>query len=808
MTDTFLLDARHVMRALARSPMFVFVAVLSTGAGIGVNTAVFSWLDSLVLHPFPAVTQPERVVGLETLSPGGVESPLPYSVIRDWRTEARTLSAVAAWTITRVAGRVEGDAHAAPLVAMAVSGSYFGVLGVGASLGRTLMDADERERAPVVVLGHGFWLRQYGADPRSLGRTLFLNGLPFTVVGVAPPKFAGTYLGVVPDVFVPVTLQPAITGQNVLDDRRARAFQAVARLAPGVTRADSQRELDAVARRLSEAAGDRPVTSAVVKDIRTQYLGGLVLPILAATLVVTATLLLVGCANVASLLLVRATSRGPELALRVALGAPPARVARLVLLEAAVLALAGGAVGIAMAYLARGTLSSLFPTGAFPLSLSIELNVRVLLFALGSVIVVVILCSWLPAARAARSSPGSALRAGRQSYSRAGTRARSSIVSLQLGFSLLSVVTAALFVRALQRSASVDIGFSDPKSVLLVGTDLAAARLDDTGAVTALRQLLARTRALPGVVSATAATVVPLGLGGVRTVDVRIDGFTPAPDESMSAVRALVGSDYARTMGIRVLSGRDLGDADRLGATPVALVNETMARRFWPNESALGRRVDAGRGWATVVGVVASGKYGTLMEAPQLAVYLPLAQWPQRTITLHVRTSNDPLAMVPSVRGVLSGVHPDLPALQPRTLLTHIGGATFIPRVGVRVLGAFATTVLALAAFGLYGALAVAVATRSRELAIRTALGAGRGAILWSVGGQAARITVVGIALGTGLAVLAARALRPRPLDVGAIDAATYFGGLSALVAAVALAAWLPARRAMRVDPLVVLRGD
>ena len=204
----------------------MLIAVLSIGAGIGVNTAVFSWLDSLVLHPFPAMTQPDRVVGLETLSPGSVESPVPFPVLREWRAETRTLSAVAAWTITRVAGRADRDVHASPLVAMAVSGSYFEVLGVRPSLGRALVDSDERRRTPVAVLGDGFWRRQYGSDPRVLGRTLFLNGLPFTVVGIAPPRFAGTYLGVVPDLFVPVTLHPALVGQNVLEDRRARAFQA------------------------------------------------------------------------------------------------------------------------------------------------------------------------------------------------------------------------------------------------------------------------------------------------------------------------------------------------------------------------------------------------------------------------------------------------------------------------------------------------------------------------------------------------------------------------------------------------------
>jgi len=808
MFETLTLDARHAMRALARSPVFVVVTVLSTAFGVGVNTAVFSWLDNLVLHPFPAVARPDRVVGVETLSPGGVESPVSYPTVREWQREAHTVVTVAAWTMTRASARAEGDRNAAPIVAMLVAGGYFDVLGTQVLLGRPMTREDDRARTPVAVLGYEYWRRQYDADPGSLGRTVFVNGLPFTIVGVAAPHFTGTYAGVVPDIFVPLTLHPALTGQNMLDDPRARAFQVVARLAPGATPQDCQRELDAMTRRSSAAAGDRPIIGAVVKDIRTQYLGGVMAPILSATLVITVVLLLVGCANIGSLLVVRATARSSELAVRLALGASPLRLARLVLVEAVLLIAVGAGGGVAVAHIGRGWLVSLFPTGAFPLTLPIELNSRVLLFALGLVAAVTVLCAGIPAGRAALSAPASALRVARQSSGRSPGRLRAFVVSTQLAFALLCVVTGALFVRALEGSAAVDVGFRGPASVLLVGTDLGAARLNDTATAMALRQVLTRTRALPGVVGATAATAVPLGLGGVRMVDMRVDGFTPAPDETMSAFRAVVGSEYARTLGIRVVTGRDLTDADRAGTTPVALVNAEFARRFWPNENPIGRRVDAGHGWATVVGVLATGKYGTLAEPPQLAVYLPLEQWPQRTVTLHIRTGTDPLALVPLVRDVLSGIHPDLPALQARTLAMHINGATFVPRVGVRVIGFFAAAALALAALGLYGALAIAVALRSRELAIRVALGAGRWRVLRSVGGQLGQIAFLGLGLGTALVVFAGRVLQGKPLELGALDPGTYMIAIGALLVAIAAAATAPTWRALRVEPIAVLRGD
>ena len=807
MLDTFLLDTRHAVRALARSPIFVVVAVMSLGTGIGVNTAVFSWMDSLVLRPFPALTEPGRVVGLETVSAGGVESPVSYPTLQAWREESRSFSGVSAWTITRVAGRAQGDANATPLIAMAVSGSYFEVLGVVPALGRVFGEADERSRARVVVLGHAHWHRQYGANPAVVGRALVLNGLPFTIMGVAAARFAGTYVGVVPDAFVPVTVHPDLSGQNLLDDRRARAFQSVARLGPGVTRGDAQRELDAIARRLSHDAGDRPVTGAVVKDIRTQYLGGLLLPLLSATIVVTGLLLAIACANVASLLLVRSQARRAELSLRMALGASRWSVARVVFLEIGIVTVVGAAVGLGMAQLARGVLSSLFPMGPFPMTLPIALNMRVLRFAIGAAVLVATICAWLPVSRAVSVPPSGVLRAGNAFAGRASMRMRSVVVSLQLGVSLLSLVTSGLFVRAVQRAASVNVGFADPHHVLLVGTDLAATRLDDTTSANMLRQLLTRVRSLPGVQTATAANVIPLGLGGVRTVDVRVDGFTPAIDESMAAVRILAAADYARTMGIPVLAGRDLTDADRHGSTPVALVNATFARRFWPNGSALGRRVDGGHGWATVVGVVADGKYGALTEAPQLAVYFPLDQWLQRTLTLHVRTAGDPLAIVVPIRNTLSSVNGDLAVLQPRTLAAHTAGATFVHRTGVRVVGVFGAAALALAALGLYGALAFTVAARAQELAIRTALGARGRDIAWSVGRQAAGIAGWGGVAGTGLALLAARALRAQIPGIEAIDIATYLAALGVLMLAVAAAAWLPARRAARADSLAVLRG-
>src|SRR5215208_129860 len=472
-----LLDLRHAARALRRSPVVVTIAVLSIGLGVGANAAVFSWMDNLVLRPFPGIPDPDRLVGLEVAAPDGDGWPLSYPTYREWRDGSRAFSGVAAWTVSRVSARDEHEKGSLPLVATSVSEGYFDVLGVKAAIGRTLTPADEREVAPVAVLSHAYWTRRYAGDRGVLGRTLFLNGQPVSIVGVAAPRFVGTYVGVVPDLFVPVTLQPRLTGvaaATAFEDRGSRWVQAVARLAPGVPRERAQAELDALARRLSAAAGDRPVTGALVVDARRQFLGGIVFPLFAAMLAVTALLLLVACANVVSLLLVRADGRRHEVAVRVALGASRTDIVRLAAAESVLLAAAGSALGVLIALLSRSVLYALIPVGTFPITLPIELNARALLFALLVAVVVAAACTVGPALAGSRTPPAGSLKGASRAVAPAASRVRSTLVAGQLAFSLLCLVTAGLFMRGLRAASAVELGFSDPDRVLLVGTDLSA----------------------------------------------------------------------------------------------------------------------------------------------------------------------------------------------------------------------------------------------------------------------------------------------------------------------------------------------
>jgi predicted permease len=478
------------------------------------------------------------------------------------------------------------------------------------------------------------------------------------------------------------------------------------------------------------------------------------------------------------------------------------------LLESGLLAAAGSALGFGAAYAARGVLYSLLPRGVFPISLPIPINWRVLVVSLIAALVVTIACGLGPAFAAMRVSAPEALRVGARSVAGGRGRLRSAIVSGQLALCVLALVLAGMFMRGLRAASSIDVGFSDPAHVLLVDTDFGAARFTESRGVAALEELLMRLRGLPGIQSATVASMVPLGFGGRRIVEMSVEGYTPAPNDDMSAERAHVGPDYAATMKIAVLRGRDLRDDDRAGTELVALVNEAFVKRFLGNGDPIGRRINPGNGWTTIVGVLHDGKYDRLDEPLHPVVYVPTAQWFLPAMTIHVRTTIDAHALAEPVRRELALVHVDLPAVQARTLEEHIAASTFVPRTGSTVIGAFALIALVLSVVGLYGVLAFSVALRAREIAIRMALGAAERSIAWSVARHAASIVGLGALGGGVLASVCGPLLRARMSGVGSADPLIGAGAALIVVVATVIAVWVPARRAVRVDPAVALRGE
>jgi putative ABC transport system permease protein len=806
--DTFWLDLRYAARALRRAPYVIVAAALSIGLGIGAATAVFSWMDAAVLHPFPAAADQDRLVGIEVGPPNGGMGAWSYPTFKELRDATRSFTGMAAWRILRVAAREPGEVGSSPLLATTVSGNYFDVLGAKPLIGRAITNADVEGASPVAMVGAEFWMERWHGDASVIGKTLLLNGQAVTIIGIAPQRFSGVYTGVVPHLYVPLTLQPRLSGVNTLEDRKLRSWLLFARLAPGVSIAVARDDADAAARRITASYGDRPAPGAVVMPLRIEFLGATLSPLFAAMLGVSGVLVLLASANVASLLLVRGDARRREVALRRAIGASAWRVVRLTLLESALLALAGSALGVATAYLARGLLYSFIPRGSFPVSLDIPLSWRVLLATLGAAVTVTVVCGVAPALAAMRIGASGALREGGRGLTGGPARARSAIVAGQIALSVVALVLAGMFVRGLQSASRVDVGFSDPQHVLLVDTDLGAARLTDTAGVSALDLILRRLRALPGVQTATVASMVPLGFGGRRIVEVTVEGYAPAPNENMSAERAHVGPAYAATMKIRVVRGRDVHDDDRAGTLPVALVNEAFVRQFFPGRDPIGQRVDAGRGWATIVGVLHDGKYDRLDEPPHPVVYVPTAQWFLPGMTIHLRTLVDPRSLAEPVRRVLSSVNPDLPAVQARTLAEHISASTFLPRTGAMAVGAFAALALLLSGVGLYGVLAYSVALRGREIAIKLALGAGRIAVAWSVARRGLAIAGVGVAVGGTLAIGASGLIRAKIQGLAPRDPVIGVGAVLVLFAVTVIASWVPARSAVRVDPAKALRSE
>jgi predicted permease len=802
------LDLRHAARSLRLSPYAAVVAALSIGLSVGATAAVFSWMDGTVLHPFPAAADEGRLVGLEVGEPSGGMGAWSYQTFKELRDATHSFSGMAAWRIVRVATREPGEVGSSPLLATTVSGTYFDVLGVRPIIGRSITNADVESVAPVALLGFQYWIDRYRGDRAVIGKTLLLNGQAVTVVGIAPPRFTGVYTGVVPHLYVPLTLQPRLTGVNTLDDRKLRTWLLFARLAPGVSIDAARQDADVAAKRITTSYGDRPAPGAAVMELRVQFLGATLSPLFLALLGVSGLLVLLASANVASLLLVRGDARQREIALRRAIGASTWRVVRLTLIESALLSLTGSAIGIGTAYVARGLLYAFIPRGAYPISLSVPISWRVFLAAFGVMVGVTIACGLAPALAATRVSANGALRHGGRTVTHGRTRSRSAIVAGQLALSVVALMLAGMFIRGLQAASSVDVGFSDPARVLLVDTDFGAARLTDTSGISAVDLLLRRIRELPAVQTASVASMVPLGFGGRRIVEMKVEGYTPAPNDNMSAERAHVGSDYAATMKIRVVRGRDVTDDDRAGTLRVALVNEAFVRQFFSGTEALGHRVDAGRGWATIVGILHDGKYDRLDEPPHPVVYVPMRQWFVPAMTIHVRAIGDPRSLAEPVRRVLSSVNVDLPAVQVRTLAEHISASTFVPRTGTLVVGAFAAIALMLAAVGLYGALTFLVALNRREIAIRVAFGARPSTVAWGIVKHGLTIAGVGIVLGGALGMAGGDVLRSKIATVGASDPLIAIGAALVLLVVTAIASWVPARNAVRVDPVVALKAN
>ena len=805
--QTLLQDLRYGLRALRKRPGMTLIAVVSLGLVIGANTTAYTWMNTFVLRPLPAVPGFDRIVAINTHAPGDATWSLSYPSLRDWRAQSRSID-VAASALGQLGLRGEGGTVERSFVLM-VSGNYFDVLGVRPALGRLLTLRDESEHAPVVVLGYAYWRRRFAGDSGIVGRHLDFNGHDLEVVGVAAPRFGGTTIGLQFDAFAPVTLVPMLTGLSGLDGRQNQFMDGVGRVRAGWTLAQARQELDAVAKRVAAETGDDDSRNgAWVKPLADQGAASFLKPVLIALLGVTGLVLLIACANVANLLLARAIARRREIAIRIALGANRWRLVRQLLTESLALGLLAGGVGVLVALWSRDVFARLLPPAPFPISLEFIVDGRVLLFALAVTLVAATVFGLIPALQASNPALVPTLKDEIGGGTAHRSRLQSALVVSQVALSIVSLVCAGLFLRSLQASRDADVGISGADRVLLVSTDLSLAGVPDSQRVAVAARLLDRLRAVPGVEAASLAMTSPLGFGGSSSLGTAPEGYVPRRNENMSIEYLDVGSDYFRAMGIPVVRGRGIERSDVAGALAVAVVNERFAQRFWPGQDPIGRRFRRGGIWRTVIGVAKQGKYHTLTEGAESMIYIPFAQETCGGFDVLIRAPGNPRALTEAVRRAFRDVDPGLPFLDVRSMAEHMQAAMFVQTLGATMLTALGAMALLLAAIGIFGVLSYYVGQRTREIGVRVALGAGRREVVGLVVGRALRLVALGVAGGLVLALGAGQLLRSQLVGVGPHDPLTYLG-IALLLALVALgAAWLPARRAARVDPMVALRYE
>jgi predicted permease len=819
--DSVVGDMRHAMRALVARPGFTLVAVLSLGLGIGANTAIFSLINAVVLRSLP-IRHPEELVQLLMGNDGASFTNPLWEQIRDHQDALAGVLAFAERPFDLTNGGIVRQAAGA-----LVSGSYFGVLGVPPATGRLLMNTDDvRGCQGVAVVSHGFWQREYGGEVHAVGTSLSLDGHPFNIVGVVTPGFTGAHVGRSPDVYVPICSASILTtGADILDARSSWFLKVFGRLPPGGSVADVETGLARVARTAfqstipqhwtaegQERYVERTLTTVPAATglsvIRTQYQDALF-----ALLVIVGVVLLISCANVAQLLLARATSRHQEIAVRLALGSGRGRLARQLLTEGLLLAMLGAIAGTVFARWSSAFVVSLLgrQRGA-PVSLDLSLAVQVLLFTVAIATVTGLLFGMAPAWRSTRISPLTAMRGGRGVVGHSQHRVMQGIVVGQLALSLVLVTAAALLVGSFRRLASVDLGFQRD-GVLVVDADWSRLELDKDRDVVFTRELLDRMRDVPGVQTASASLVLPLG-GSTWNDYVVVDGFTPAPEPDALVWFNGVTDGFLSTMGTQLLAGRDFTPADRDGNVAVALVNETLANRFFGGANPLGRHLrvksndDLGPP-LEIVGVMEDGKYERPDEVTLSTAYVPLAQtggWGP-SIHLALRTDRPTTAMVPAVTESMRAMNPGI-ALEFTTLYDLVDASLTRPRLLATLAGFFGVLALLLAVIGLYGTMAYSVATRRNEIGVRIALGAAGPTIVRMLVGEAGVVVVSGVAVGVLLAVAMTRLIAGFLFGVTASDPITLTASAITLATATVFAATLPAWRATRVEPTDALRRE
>jgi predicted permease len=813
--NTLVRDIQYGLRTLARSPGFTAVAILTIGIGIGASTTIFSWMRSLMLNPLPGAAQAERIVVLENTAADGEPLTTSYLDFRDYRDNLRLVNSVTART-----GNVfsVGDAPQTSQVwGELVSGNFFDLLGVQPEAGRFFSGAerdDAQNAHAVVVISHSYWKAHYHTDPTTIGSSVRINQTLFTIIGVTPEGFHGTRSGLDYEMWMPLTMygQLTHTGTWMLRDRNTRNFMMMARLAPGVSIEQARGEVQALANRMavSDADSNRGVGATVLPLWQSHFsTQAMLLTPITILMGASGVVLLIVCANLANLLLARATGRLKEFSVRLALGARPVRLTQQLLTETLLMAVGGSLCGLMLASLLGGALRWLLPGVSRPTMLQPPLDGQVLAFTIALAFVVAILAGLVPALHATHANINEVLKeGGRSATSSAQSHSlRGLLVISEVALAVIALVGAGLFLKSFETARTMDPGFS-PEGVALAEFDFSTANYDAQQTDTFCRRLREQLEQQPGVTSVSYDDSVPLGFSGGNWESLEVEGYVPAANENMKIYRDLISPGFFESMKIPVVEGRDFDLRDVPKSLKVMIVNQEFVRRFLSNRSVIGRKVHGWGEWFTIVGVAKDSKYHRVNENPQPYFYIPIRQIfrPEYGLTFHVRTSGSVSEAIAALRRESAAIDSSLTIFGAEPMTEYVAASLFGAKIAASLLSVLSGLGLLLAAVGLYSVMAYSVAQRTSEIGIRVTLGAQPRDIMRLVIRQGISFALIGLIVGSLAAAALARVISATLVGVSPADPVVYVGATAFTVLVTLVAAAFPAWRALRVDPAVALR--
>ncbi len=829
--ESIVKDLRYAIRWMIKSPAFSLVAILSLGLGVGVNTAMFSLVDSLLFRPLP-VASPETLVDIFTTGGDGDEyATSSYADYQDLKAQNTVFSDMIGYS-PMMAPLSLGDRSRIAL-GQIVTSNYFSVLGVQPLIGRVLVPSDDDSGAArVVILSHRMWRREFGSDPAIAGKSITLRGLSYTIAGVAPESFTGVVPLLTPELWLPIIhveeVEPAgITdsvpspiGRTQLERRGTRWMFVKGRLKPGATAAQAHANVALIGRQL-EAANpqtnkDREMAAIPTEDVRllVPQAGGVLSAGAAGLMAIVGLVLLIACANVAGMLLARASARRREISLRLAIGASRARLIQQLLVEGLLLGTLGAAAAVAFAWALVRTLVGVKLPLPVDVALDLRIDRRVMSFALVAAAATGLIAGLLPALKASSPALTADLRGESPAGKVAGRRwsLRDALVVSQVALTAVLLVVAGLLLRSLGASERADVGF-ETKGLAAVAFDTDMVRYTPERGIQFWREALARIRAMPGVTSAALVSPTLPFTFNFNQQEMRIDNRTYSEGQRGEIIENVsISTGYLGTLGVRFVEGRDVDASDITGSPDVAVINQTMARKFWPDQSAVGhtfQTINPTRSRTyRVIGVVADHKRHGVLEQPSPFVYYAEAQRPSRYNFLLARTNGDAASLVGAMRRELLAMEPGLVFMASNTMEGNLGLSLLPARAGALLASAFGALGTLLAAIGLYGVIAFSVARRTREIGVRMALGARPAGVMTMIMRQGFTIVAIGLGAGALLAAAAAFGLRQLLYGVQPLDPIAWATALTAMLAAAALANFVPARRAMRIDPMAALRAE